>query len=45
MNILQKIKEVIWPTPTLVLTKEVKSKKAKKSTKKITKKKKKKSKK
>ena len=34
MNILAKIKEVVWPKTTLNLTKEIKPKKAKKSTKK-----------
>ena len=43
MNILTKIKDAIWPTSELVLTKEIKPKKAKKkSTKKKTTKKKKK---
>ncbi len=42
MNILAKIKEVVWPKTTLTLTKEIKPKKAKKSTKKKTIKKKKK---
>ena len=44
MNILTKIKDAIWPTSELVITKEIKPKKAKKKStkKKITKKKKKK---